>query len=96
MKTKTPKLSPANLIASIEKEEGTLGVAIWRFLQGQEATKKYGVNGRVVHRFEDLLVIFASDNTKPEKAADSLADKLVRMFAKGWLRIAPNGEISAI
>ena len=95
MKIKT-KLSPATLIETIKKEEGTSGVAIWRFLQGQEATKKYGVGGRIVHRFEDLLRIFDTDLVKPEYKADALAAKLVRMMKRGWLRIAPNGDISAI
>jgi hypothetical protein len=93
MKTAT-KVKPADLLAVIGESEGTQGQAIWSFLQRQEATKKHGYAGRVVHRFEDLAVIFAVPTIKPEKVADALAAKLVRMHAAGWLRIAPNGDVS--
>lgn len=89
------KATPETMRDEIKRVEGEVGVTLWEFLNEQEQTKKFGGGGRVVHRLGDLAKRFPPV-CKPEIWEEVLADKLIRMAKKGWVRITPAQMVAAV
>lgn len=71
--------------ATVEEKCGRKAAAIWAFMQDQEACKRYGAKGEILHDMTQLKAVTGFED-------NVIFGSVIALVNHGFARLTPNGQ----